>query len=140
MKIVQGFPPNFEAIKTKFNPHANTVFTYGECIYIGNIKSTAISEDLLTHEDTHRKQQGEDPGKWWDEYIADPIFRLHMEIQAYQKQYQFFCQHNGRQMRRRFLRLIAQDLAGHNYGNIISYDKAYELIQSNQLSTSPQPE
>lgn len=138
MKIVRGFPPNFPAIKAKFNPLPNTVFTYGECCFIGNMNFTALPDHLAVHEGTHRKQQGDNPAKWWDDYIADPIFRLHMEVQAYQKQYQYFCQNNGRQMRRRFLREIAHDLAGNNYGNIISYEEASALIKGNQPSTLTQ--
>ncbi len=138
MKIVRGYPPNWPAIKAKLNPQFNTVFAWGNLIYLGALKLDSLPADLIHHEEVHSKQQGDNPAKWWDQYLADPVFRFHMELQAYQKQYEYFSQYNGRQRRRAFLRAIARDLAGANYGNVIGYVQAYELIKNPSLSTSTQ--
>lgn len=128
MNIVVGYPPNIEKIKKAFNPPATVVFTYGNTIYSPG--SPIIPDDLMVHEETHTKQQGNNPDAWWDKYIADPIFRLAQEVEAYQNQYRKFCALNkDRNIRVKFLYRIASDLSGPIYGNIIGMSEALSLIK-----------
>lgn len=129
MKISQAFPPNYKAIKAKLSPMANTVYTYGDTIYAPGIPY-ALAPDLLVHEETHEIQQGNDPAGWWETYLNDAEFRFKQELKAYQNQYKYFLKHNNRQEAFIFLDLLAQDLSGPIYGNVVSYKTALQLIKS----------
>lgn len=108
----------------------NTVFTYGDALYAPNINFT-LPQDLIVHEETHTRQQGEDPAGWWDRYLVDPAFRLEQEVEAYRNQYRFYCKnHKGRNERFNFLRIIASDLASPMYGNLIGFLDATNRIKS----------
>lgn len=128
MKIVQNFPPNIEAIKSKFNLHKGVIFTYGDTIY--NPDNGDIDEPLLTHEQTHFVQQGTDPKFWWEMYLNDPEFRYRQELEAYRHQYRKFCQlRKDRNERNRFLTRIAQDLSSEIYGNLCTFNEAMREIK-----------
>lgn len=129
MKIVFDYPPNIEEIQKTFDIKGrNTiVFTYGDTIY--NPGKGHISEDLMIHESTHSKQQGDDPGGWWMRYLEDRLFRLEQEAEAYQLQYNaFILRYKDRNKRAVFLHKISCDLSSRIYGNIIGYEKAKKLI------------
>ena len=79
MKIIRDYPPNIEAIRAEFELNPRVVFTYGETIY--NPGGGKITDDLMVHEETHAKQQGDDPGAWWDRYLVDVDFRLNQEVE-----------------------------------------------------------
>ncbi len=128
MKITHGYPPNIGAIREKLNPSLNTVFTYGDTIYIPSGGSP--NKALMAHEETHMRQQGDDPKGWWDKYIASPDFRLRQEVEAYRNQYKEFSKAKNRNRLYIFLSRIARDLSSSIYGNIISYDTAFKLIRS----------
>lgn len=129
MKIVFTYPPNFELLSKTFGipRETNIVFTYGNTLYIPSGK--APDRPLLRHEETHTKQQSAvgGPDAWWDRYIKDIEFRLNQELEAYQVQYaaMFELPHRNR---RAYLNAISQDLGGHMYGNLITPEKARELI------------
>ncbi len=128
MKIVHAYPPNIDAIKEKLNPSPNTVFTYGDTIYVPS--GGHVYKDLMAHEETHMRQQGDDPKGWWDTYIASPDFRLSQEVEAYRNQYKEFSKAKNRNRLYIFLARIARDLSSSIYGGIVSYEEAFKLIRS----------
>ncbi len=132
MKVEHTTPPNYDEICLHFNVRhkKNVVFTYGDTLYMPNCKQP--SDDLLVHEETHQKQQGDNPEVWWKDYFASTGFRLFNELEAYRNQYQYFKQHHDREDTRRFVRRIAKDLSGEMYGNVISKSQAVELIKGEQ--------
>src|SRR3989304_1332950 len=87
MVIKKGqYPPNYEAIIKHLNPNKNTIYTYGETVYIPS--GADLTVDLIAHEQTHIDQQSsKDPQKWWEIYLKDPKFRLEQELEAYRNQY-----------------------------------------------------
>lgn len=129
MKVVYTYPPNYDAIKAAFNPPSTVCFTYGDTLYAPNGQGEP-SEDLVAHELTHVRQQGNDPAGWWERYINEPQFRLEQEVEAYRNQYQKYVEINkDRNARVRFLIKIANDLASPIYGGIISPSEAMEKIR-----------
>lgn len=100
------------------------IITYNGKIYC----KTDISDDLIVHENTHIKQQENQPD-WWDKYIEDKNFRLSQEIEAYKAQYEYVKGNYPRWARRKVLKAIATDLSSYIYGNIISYEDAVKVIQ-----------
>ena len=132
MKVVNKFPPNYEAICARFNIRGrrDVVFTYGDTLYAPN--GGNIPGDLMAHEETHSYQQQEyGVEEWWERYLDDSEFRLNQELEAYRVQYQWCLQHMGRQERRAALKFYADSLSGPIYGRLISFDRAKELIQWN---------
>ena len=127
MKIVQGFPPNYDAIKKALNPNVSAVFTYGDTIYCPYYQGT-LPYHLIVHETTHQVQQGTNPEGWWKLYLVNPDFRLSQELAAYRAQYKHFAMGRDRNDAARFLYVLAHDLASAMYGNIITLDKAVDLI------------
>jgi hypothetical protein len=131
MKIVQGFPPNIEKIKAKFNLTGKSpIFCWGEIIYYPG--GTELPEHLIVHESVHSEQQKEAGGPeiWWAQYLDDPGFRLSQEGTAYRAQYQFIKAHDSRQVRRQMLKFFATDLSSPMYGNLVSHDEAIKLIEN----------
>lgn len=126
MKIVQGFPPNIEEIRKVLKPSLTTIFTYGDTCYCPI--TTQIPENVMVHEETHEKQQ-KDPKAWWERYLKDADFRLSQELPAYRNQYQWQKNRLGRDKAIFLLKAIAEDLSGEMYGNIISFQKAFEMIK-----------
>lgn len=134
MRIIKAPPPNFEAILKVFDVKDKPiVFTYGDCIY--NPTDGNIPPHLITHEDVHRQQQ-EVMGVevWWDQYLADPKFRLEQEVWAYQAQYAHLKDKiKDKNLLFRFLHKLALDLSGEMYGKILSYTEARKLILNKNL-------
>ena len=111
------------------NPNLDTViFSYGDTIY--NPGRRDIPDELIEHESTHMRQQGNNPDAWWDRYIKEPYFRLNQEIEAYTAQYDFICQKvKDRNQRLRILLQLVNVVAGPTYGNMISCLDAHNLIR-----------
>jgi hypothetical protein len=129
MNIKQGFPPNIKAIKKAFPFDANTVFTYGDDLYIQDHEEKEVLPHLLVHEGVHTVQQGTDPDAWWDKYIADPQFRLEQEIEAYRAQYSFLKSHIITKGHKKVLFKLASDLSSPQYGNLVTHIEAENLIR-----------
>lgn len=127
MKIVADYPPNIEKIKKHFPITENTVFTYGDTLYIP--KGTMPDKPLLVHEETHVKQHeaAGGPEAWWDRYFVDREFRLTQELEAYRNQYKAMAGMPLAQ-KRQYTQSIALDLAGPLYGNIMTVADAIKLI------------
>jgi len=131
VKIVNEYPPNYDKICEVFPTVKNQkgiIFTYGDTCYVPG-KKGSISAHLKVHERTHVKQQGDDPESWWDKYLTDPKFRLSQEVEAYRRQYKYFCGvcHSFCDQKD-FMNKIAGDLSSEIYGNLVTLDEAKELI------------
>lgn len=132
MKIVYDLPPNYKEIVKVFDlTGKNPVFTYGDIIYYPFGKGNKIPLHLIMHESTHKDQQGNDPKKWWDEYLRSPEFRLNQELEAYRNQFQFYKNKNKSWMP--FLKSIARDISSPMYGNMVSYNEALDYILNQNL-------
>lgn len=122
-EIIKDMPPIWERLKEVFpNADEKTVaVTYGDKIYC----NYEMSEDLLIHELTHVKQQGE-MGRdiWWDRYLSDPEFVYEQELEAYRKQLQSLYKiHSDRNKRYKLKLAIAKILGGPLYnssGSVLS--------------------
>lgn len=127
MKIVNENPPNYDKIAKKFDLHESVVFTYGDTVYVPG--GGDIPDHLMVHEQTHEKQQGDNPEAWWDRYLEDDEFRLNQEVEAYRNQLRFVRKKITKKQKSDFLNRIAKDLSGKIYGNIVDYKTARELIR-----------
>src|SRR5689334_25347799 len=109
MEIVHGYPPNIEDIRAKFELNDRVVFTYAPYLYVPC--GAPIDDPLMKHEETHAKQQGDDPAGWWKRYLEDPNFRVGQELQAYRRQYKAYKRVVGNPMlRRQYLTQLANAL------------------------------
>lgn len=126
-KIVKAYPPNYDEIKARFNPPANTVFAYGDAIY--SPSNVNLAADLIEHERTHFAQQARagGPEAWWRRYIDDPQFRLEQEIEAYRAQYAAVAT-LPRPERRALLAFICKSLASGMYGRLVTKEQARRLV------------
>lgn len=103
----------------------NISFTYGNTIYA----KRDLSYGLVAHEVIHVLQQM-DIGKdiWWHIYMEDWLFRLEQELEAYRNQYRVY-QLNDPEEAEIELDRIARDLSGGMYGDIVSFERAKEMIK-----------
>lgn len=128
MRIIHDFPPNYDKIKAALNPGPGAIFCWGTAVYVPG--GGDLSGPLGAHEKVHCIQQGVDIEGWWDNYIADPAFRLAMEIPAHQREWEYFCDHGAnRAERRRMISIIAKRLSGKLYGNLVNFKDAKDLIR-----------
>lgn len=129
MKVVKGYPPNFEKLSKKFIlKEPGIVFTYGDTVY--NPSGLPLPPDLEAHEQTHVDQQATmGPEAWWDQYLEDPDFRLGQELEATKVQYQYICKTENRQGRQEGLHFLAKMLSSAVYGNMIKKKEAMELLK-----------
>lgn len=129
IKFSHHKPLLYEFLKKKFkscNWEAGVIITIGNTIYSKN----PISKDEEVHETVHvRQQQSYGVTKWWDEYVANKDFRLSQEIEAYKAQALFINENGNRKDRRFKIPRIAELLSSDLYGNLISYDEAFELLK-----------
>ena len=134
MKIVKDFPPNIKDIEARFGVlPQGVIFTYGDILYrpydVG-----FIDQPLMVHEETHTKQQGDSPDKWWVKYLSDDNFRLSQEIEAYQNQYkEMKVVYKDRNKVFLGLNKIAKDLSSSIYGNVISFEDAIKIIRGERV-------
>lgn len=129
MLMVIGKPPNYAAIAARFTVHPFSVFTFGERIY--NPRAAVLPQDLIEHEKVHAAQQREGgPEAWWQRYLQDPDFVLAQELEAYRRQYSYFCSTNrDRNQQLKQLRVLAGDLASEQYGSVIGFEDALKAIR-----------
>lgn len=124
MNIVEGYPPNIEAINRVFlRPLVRVLYCYGDTIY--NPGGIEVTSSLMEHEKVHSQRQGDQPGPWWHAYIHNPHFRIEEEVLAHMAEYaEILAQNPNRATRRRNLSHISHRLAGPMYGRLLSLDKA----------------
>lgn len=130
MEIVYDYPPNYEAIAEAFNIQDNeaVIFTYGNKLYIPAGERVRIDKPLMRHEETHARQQKRiGVEEWWDQFLADPAFRLQQELEAYREQYRNMA---GMPLKERmaYLTHISRDLSGTMYGNLLTEEEAVKVI------------
>lgn len=131
MKIVNEFPPAFDKINNIFSLNKDVIYTFGDTIY--NPGNCNITPDVEAHEEVHQKQQGDNPTLWWNRYLEDPLFRLNQELEAYQRQYEFFCSvHKDKNRRFKFLHQLATVCSSGIYGNMIRPNEAMRRIKGQQ--------
>lgn len=90
MRVVNSTPPNYAELAQLFPLALERyvpLFPYGDTLY--NPSGRDIPEDVMIHEEVHRRQQGEYPEVWWTRYAHDREFRLDQELEAYAAQYQW---------------------------------------------------
>jgi len=130
MKVVNGTPPNIEAIKERFPLSGMEIFCYGDTIY--NPAGAGLSPELIAHERVHSERQGDDPEGWWDRYIADQEFRYYEELVAHRMEYRVFRKrHRDRELVDKYLQVLARRLAAPMYGNVATPGAARKAIRQN---------
>jgi hypothetical protein len=128
MRVVQGYPPNFGKIDEVLHPPAHATYAYGERIY--NPSGKEMPPDIILHEEMHRRQQGDNPEAWWDQYLFDPAFRYEQELEAYGAQYAFAKAHG---IRGKMLAALLDSMAtalSRDYGVDISFGAAASKIRT----------
>ena len=130
MQIKNEKPPIYDKIlQAGMQPSDNVIYAYGNVIY--NPSGKNITPDLIVHEKTHCRQQGNDPNDWWDRYLDDGIFRIQQEVEAYANQYNFICKiQKDKNKRNKILRNMAIILSSITYGSIIGSSAAYKMIKN----------
>ena len=128
MKVLAENPPNLSDIQKVFDVLPTSVFCYGSIIY--NPNRCPIDIPIMAHEETHSRQQGDDPAGWWKKYLEDVEFRIEQEVAAYQVQYWLQCKIiKNRDIRALNLTRLAQSLSGGMYGCTMPLVEAKRLIQ-----------
>lgn len=126
--IVEDFPPNYEALVAAFPIEGKRViFSYGDVIY--NPHKILVPRFLRVHEEVHGRRQMEDIPGWWEQYIADPDFRLAEELMAHAVEQEYRLAHAfNRKERRSILAQTAERLASPIYGPVVGRKKARKLL------------
>lgn len=127
MEIIKSFPPNYEVLKSVFNPPNDTLFCFKDKLY--NPSGIDIPEDVLFHEEVHSKQQEKwDITEWWNKYIKDPKFRLEVELEAFALQYRLVKRVYPAKEAKMCLEELAEGLAK-RYNLNLTVSKAETLIR-----------
>lgn len=115
--------PLLEEYKKFFAITDDTIFALYPDIYTNN----PLTPDLLVHENVHLRQQ-EKIGitEWVYDFIHNPELRLRYELEAYREQLKSIKDRNHRD---RVRRESARNLSSALYGNIISYQDAFDLMK-----------
>lgn len=132
MNLVKGKPPIYDKIiEAGLKPLSNTVFTYGDNLYIQDLDEKDIDPILLAHEETHVEQQGDKVEEWWAKYLSDIHFRYQQEIEAYGAGYKKLVSLGAKsKMQKWFLNRFASDLCSPMYGSLISIPEAESKIRN----------
>ena len=129
MEIVVDYPPIYDEIKSVF-PMAGrgVIYAWGNKIY--NPYNVHIPRQLIAHERTHGRRQGNDVGGWWRRYLDEKEFRLAEEIVAHITEMVYLLGPNpNRQMRRQIVRSTAKRLTNPLYRYGISKAQAQVLLK-----------
>ena len=129
MIVLNDRPPNYNAINAEFHvERKKVIFCYGDTIY--NPMGIMVGPDLIAHETTHSRQQGDNPADWWARYIKDRSFRLWEEAEAHHNEYQYWATElRDREQLNRHLHAIAMKLAAPLYGRLVTFDKALGYVK-----------
>ena len=86
----------------------------------------------IAHEEVHFIQQSKmNIDEWWEKYLAEPEFRLQMELEAYRAEVRYINKFiKNRNLAYQLKHDIAVTLASSVYGGIIDYSTALKLIQN----------
>lgn len=137
--IKHEYPPNWEQIATYLplladlkDPQTQVprvVIAYAPYIYVPGAQ--VIPPDIFVRGSIHLKQQTVTPlgvVHWWNEYLADPEFRLQEELEAYGAQLAMYNKAPNRYFQH-MKNVLAQELASEFYGRIISFGEAATKIR-----------
>lgn len=130
MKVVQGFPPNIEVIRSYFPLQGNELFAYGDTIYFPN--GGDLPAALRAHEECHRDQQGKDVKAWWERYLIDSKWRFEQELEAHRVELATWTRHmKDRNMKTRLKNLVAHKLISpiYNYTPPVGLHEAIRLLK-----------
>jgi hypothetical protein len=95
MKVVDGRPPNYDAILAVLPDAANpgVMFCYGDTVYFPGGKGP-LTRELDAHERVHADRQlayEGGPSAWWVEYLANDAFRYTEELLAHREEFSTYC-------------------------------------------------
>lgn len=127
-QVIVARPPNFDELARVF-PIAGqgVLFAWGDIIY--NPMNVFIAPQLLAHEATHGLRQRNAIEEWWRRYVDDTEFRLREEVVAHRAEFRHLVDIGmNRHQRRTTAKKIAKRLSGPMYGNLLSQNRALELI------------
>jgi len=129
--IVIARPPIYDRCDAQFHIAGKPIlFSWGDKIY--NPMDVDIPHELIAHEAAHGAQQGtEEKGirRWWDQYLADPQFRLYEELLGHRAEWrEYMRRHPNGKDSARVLEAIAGRLSSELYGNVISLDDARSRV------------
>jgi hypothetical protein len=130
MKVVKEVPPMFEEIDREFNcKDLGVIYCWGDTIY--NPNDIIIGPALMAHEEIHSNQQEDKVEEWWKAYIADPYFRLEMELPAHYAEWLVEKALSPNRKHRRMMRaLVAHKLSSPLYGRIIDTRSVVQIFKS----------
>lgn len=115
--------PMMDEYKKYFDITDKTIFALGLDIYT----DYPLSKDLFIHEVQHLKQQAKVGVKEWVyDFLYVPAKRLEYELDAYRVQLKSIKDRNERN---RVRIESAKNLSSSLYGNIISYQDAFERMK-----------
>lgn len=132
LEIKYEQPPIISEAREVFRLPEGAIFTWNPYIY--NPSHAPIDQPLYEHESHHAEQQGDNPQKWWELYLKSPDFRLSQEVSAYQIQYRSAKEFTkDRNKLHGYLMRLAIDLSGPQYGDLLSFQDAYDAIKRKKL-------
>lgn len=115
--------PLLDQYAKKFKIDKNTIFAYSDTIYTNN----PLPDDILVHEKRHLKQMKEvGLDIWVERYLNSNFDRLLFEVDAYQAQLRSI---KNRELRNKVRIESAKNLSSSLYGNIIEFNRAFELLK-----------
>lgn len=131
--IVVGDPPNLGRIKAAgLDPPRTAIFAYDGTIF--SPAGLKLPGHVIHHEEVHFRQQEAYGGAdaWWDRYLTDIGFRLEQEVEAYREQIRFF-RSRVKDIKKviALMGLLARDLSGPMYGNLVTFNEAVDLLNLN---------
>jgi hypothetical protein len=130
MKVVDGRPPNYDAILAVLPEAANpgVMFCYGDTVYFPGAAGRTLTRELDAHERVHAERQlayEGGPSAWWVKYLADAEFRYFEEALAHAEEYKTYCRrHINPVKRHQALERIAKRLASGLYAAGVTVEKA----------------
>jgi len=127
MRIVKDYPPNYSLLQAVFPLRPNNLYPWGDILY--NPSGLDIPEDIMIHEEVHKRQQEDDPQAWWNKYIQDKRFRLEQELQAYFLQLQWVKERGNNKVYKECLNEMAEQLST-MYSLDITKSNAETLIRN----------
>lgn len=137
MKIIEGLPFWFFLVKRKFPtiPMDKVGVTWGDCIYTNDPMAFAHPQKMA-HEWVHAAQQKHSKlfGLiWWWAYCRTERFRFEEELEGYRAEWDW-VQENAKDPHQnfRYLNGMATMLSSEHYGNLVGFDRAKGLIESDE--------
>lgn len=129
--LIRHVKPKIWFLVKFFFPSADwngTIVTFGRTTHC----KEQLTDTLVAHELVHQNQQRRNAvvaSVWWFFYIIFPPFRFWQEIAAHRAEWQS-CKilMSDRNQLAYFRDAIAKRLSGPLYGNMVSYRKAYLMI------------